>query len=126
MIIGSTYYYSYCFPFEVMAMINRPSYALTLLQGIFSSLTFQLCSVISISQFASQFVWALGPTFFFFLPFLGLHLHHMEVPRLGFESELQLPAYATATATRDPSHICDLCHSLQQHQNPNPFNEARD
>ena len=37
-------------------------------------------------------------TFFF----LGSHLQHMEVPRLGVESEL--PAYTTATATRDPSH----------------------
>ena len=27
---------------------------------------------------------------------------HMEVPRLGFKSELQLPAYTTATATLDP------------------------
>ena len=26
----------------------------------------------------------------------------MEVPRLGFESELQLLAYTTATATLDP------------------------
>ena len=31
-----------------------------------------------------------------------------EVPRLGVESELQLPAYTTATATWDPSHICEL------------------
>ena len=30
--------------------------------------------------------------FFFFLVFLGPHLRHMEVPRLGVESELQLPA----------------------------------
>ena len=29
--------------------------------------------------------------------FLGLHPHHMEVPRLGVKLELQLPAYATAT-----------------------------
>ena len=36
--------------------------------------------------------------------FLGPHLWHMEVPRLGVESELQLPAYATATATGDPSY----------------------
>ena len=43
--------------------------------------------------------------------FLGPHSHHMEVPRLGVESELQLPAYATATAMTDPSHICDLHHS---------------
>ena len=35
--------------------------------------------------------------------FLGPHPQHMEVPRLGVESELQLPAYTTATATPDPS-----------------------
>ena len=29
-----------------------------------------------------------------------------EVPRQGVELELQLPAYATATATQDLSHIC--------------------
>ena len=28
----------------------------------------------------------------------------MEVPKLGVELELQLPAYGTATATQDPSH----------------------
>ena len=31
----------------------------------------------------------------------------MEVPRLGVESELQLPAYTTATATQDLSRACD-------------------
>ena len=36
--------------------------------------------------------------FVFLFCFLGLHLWHMEVPRLGTESELQLQAYATATA----------------------------
>ena len=34
--------------------------------------------------------------------FLGLHLWHMEVPRLGVQLELQLPAYTTATAMPDP------------------------
>ena len=38
---------------------------------------------------------------FFFL-FLGLHPLHVEVPRLGVESELQLLAEATATSTKDP------------------------
>ena len=42
----------------------------------------------------------------FFL-FLGLHVQHMGVPGLGVKSELQLLAYATATATPDPSLICD-------------------
>ena len=41
--------------------------------------------------------------------FLGPYLQHMEVPRLGVESELQLPVYTTAT--RDPIHVCDLHHS---------------
>ena len=40
--------------------------------------------------------------FFFFFSFLGLHQKYMEVPRLGVELELQLPADTTATATRDP------------------------
>ena len=50
----------------------------------------------------------------------------MEVPRIGVESELQLPAYTTATATPDLSHICDLHHSSQQCQTFNPPDEARD
>ena len=39
--------------------------------------------------------------------FIGLHLRHMEVPRVGAELELQLPAYTRATVTPDLSHICD-------------------
>ena len=51
-----------------------------------------------------------------FACFVGLHLWHMEGPRLGIESELHLPACTTATAMRDPSHICDLHHSSRQHR----------
>ena len=50
----------------------------------------------------------------------------MEVPRLGVESDLQLPAYATVTATWDLSHICNLCCSLPQRWILNPLSEARD
>ena len=60
----------------------------------------------------------------FFFCFLWPHLRHMEVFGLGVESKLQLPAYATATP--DPSPICNLCHSSQQHQILNPVSEARD
>ena len=63
---------------------------------------------------------------FFLLFFLGLHPWHMEVPRLGVQSELQLPAYTTTTAAPDPSRVCDLHHSSQQHQILNPLSEARD
>ena len=50
----------------------------------------------------------------------------MEVPRLGIELELQLPAYTTATATWDPSRVCDLYHSSWQRQILNPLSEAGD
>ena len=50
----------------------------------------------------------------------------MEVPRLGVESDLQLPAYTKATATLDLSHVCNLHHSSQQHQILNPLSKARD
>ena len=56
--------------------------------------------------------------------FLGPHLQHVEVPKLGVESELQLPAYTTATW--DPSHVCDLYHRSRQHQILNPLSKARD
>ena len=58
--------------------------------------------------------------------FLGLHLRHLEVPRPGVKSEMQLLAYATATATWDLSRICDRHGSLRQRQILNPRSEARD
>ena len=51
----------------------------------------------------------------------------MEVSRLlGVQVELQLLAYTTATATRDPSCLCDLHHSSRQRWIPDPPSEARD
>ena len=42
---------------------------------------------------------------------LGLHPWHVEVPRPGVQSELKLPAYVTARAMWDLSHIYNLHHS---------------
>ena len=50
----------------------------------------------------------------------------MEIPGPEVKSELQLPAYARATAKPDPSHISDLCRSMQQCQILNPQSKARD
>ena len=50
----------------------------------------------------------------------------MEILRLGVESELQLPAYATSTAVWDLSQVCNLHHSSQQHQILNSLSKARD
>ena len=57
------------------------------------------------------------------LYFLGSHLQQMEVPPLGVESELQMPAYVTASA--DPSRIYNLRHSLGQCRilNPHPHKD---
>ena len=46
-------------------------------------------------------------------------------PRLGIKSELQLPAYTTATAMLDLSRIYDLHNGSQQCQILNPLSEAR-
>ena len=43
--------------------------------------------------------------FFFFFCFLGPHLWHKEIPRLGVKSKLQL--LATATVTADLSCFCN-------------------
>ena len=51
---------------------------------------------------------------FLFFVLLGPYLCHMEIPTLGVELELQLPAYNTATATRDLNHVFDLHHSSWQ------------
>ena len=64
--------------------------------------------------------------FFFRSVILGSHLRHMEVPRLGVQLELQLSAYTTATATRNPSCVCDLHHSSRQRRILHPLSEARD
>ena len=50
----------------------------------------------------------------------------MEVSSLDVKLELQLPAYTTATAMQDLSHVCDPHHRSQQHRILNPLIEARD
>ena len=63
---------------------------------------------------------------FFSSVFLGPHQQHLEVPRLVVKSELQLLAYITATAMRNPNHVCNLHHSSWQCWLLNPLSEARD
>lgn len=77
---------------------------------------------------ASTFMRAnsLQTPLYLFICFLGPHPRHMEVPRLGAESELWLPAYTAATATQDPSLVCDLHHSSRPRPILNSPREARD
>ena len=72
------------------------------------------------------------PFFFFFLSFFFLFfffratLGHMEVPRLGVQSELKPPAYNTATVTWDLNRVCDLHHNSQQCWILNPLSKVKD
>ena len=85
----------------------------------------------SVLQFLFQPFYSIFHSFphvclFVFSFFVGPHLQHMEVPRLGVKSKLQLPAYTRATATPDLSHIFDLHHSLWQCQILTPVSKVRD
>ena len=91
---------------------------LCLLFGEFSPFTFKIIF--------DRFVLGILFVSLFLLFFLGLHPWHMEVPRLGVQSELQLPAYTIATATWEPSRIRDLYHRSWQCWILNPLSEARD
>ena len=66
-----------------------------------------------------------GLSSFFSFAFLGPHLQHTEVSRLGVESKLQLLVYTTATATQDLSCVWDLHHSSWQRRILNPLSEIR-
>ena len=57
---------------------------------------------------------------YLFIYLFGLHPQHTEVPRLGPNQ-----SYITATATPDPSPICDLCRSFLQCGILNSLIEAR-
>ena len=50
----------------------------------------------------------------------------MDIPRLGVEMELQLPAYATAIATPDLNLVCHLHCSSRQRRILNPLSKAGD
>ena len=77
------------------------------LSSVFGTFSWILSShSFSISRRSLFFIYS-----HFFFVFIGPRPQHMEVPRLGFKSELKLLVYTTATAIWDLSHICDLHHS---------------
>ena len=63
---------------------------------------------------------------FCFFVFLRPRLQPVDVPKLGVESQLQLPACPTATAMQELSCACSCQHSSQQHWLLNLLSEARD
>ena len=77
-----------------------------------------MCTLLNLTYYVS--LWFFFSLFFW--SFLGPHLWHMEVSRLGVKLELQLLAYATAMPKQDLS----LQHSSQQCWILNPLREAWD
>ena len=66
-----------------------------------------------------------SPKIYLFVCFLEPHPRQMEAQARD-RIRAAAPAYTTATATQDLSHICDLHQSSQQHQSLNPLSEATD
>ena len=64
-------------------------------------------------------------SFFFFLLFMAAPVAYSRSQARGWIGAVA-EACATATATLDPSCMCDLCHSLWQCQIFNPLCEGRD
>ena len=65
-----------------------------------------------------------GRLFFFFFLIFRAALETYE----SFQArqlQLQLPAYTTATAMQDLSHVYKLHHNSQQHWIPDPLSEVR-
>ena len=95
--------------------------------GIFAKHVSFLCRgryIINLVGILPMFYFFIFKVFYFyFFVFLGTLLWCMEVARLGVNSEPQLPAYATAT--QDPSCVCNLSHSSQQCRMLNPLSKAR-
>ena len=73
---------------------------------------------------ASFFLFFFSWSFFFFFFRAAPVTYGGSQARVHLE--LQLLAYARATATPGPSRVCSLCHSSWQHWILNPLSEARD
>ena len=65
-------------------------------------------------------------SFYFILSFQCYTHFIWMFPGQGSNMELELPAYATAMATWDPSHVYDLHHSSQQCWILNSLSKVRD
>ena len=91
-----------------------------------SQVTVRLTSSLVSVESTAFSVWSPSVLFSLFFVFLGPHLRYMEVPSLGVELELQLPAYTTATAARDLNRVFNLHHSSRQRRILNALSKARD
>ena len=56
----------------------------------------------------------------------GMQVQHMEVPRLGVESDCSCQPTPQPQATHNSRYICNLHHSSQQCRMLNPLRGARD
>ena len=112
-----------------MHTVLIPQQANLVLYSLFKVSSF-LCILFRLSSIQNAAIFMQGFFFchfwVFFFCFLRPLLWHIEVSRLGFKSELQLPAYAAVTEMQDPSCVCNLHHSSQQCWIPGPLSEARD
>ena len=96
-----------------------PNHLLSMLEWNIHSLFFPHLSNLTVNQKIKIktnyiIIMSLYYTGNIFSSFLGLNWWHMEFPRLGVKSELQLLAYTIATETQDLSYVCNLHHGSRQ------------
>ena len=80
----------------------------------------------SLTRWANEKLQVCFCLFVFVFYFLGLYTQHMEFPKLGVKSELQLLPYTIATAMPDLSFVCNPQHSSWQRRILNQLSKARD
>ena len=100
------------FAVHASACISSLQEAFSALPSIFSPYTAQSIRELTLRNTSPVWICNLLSdcsmnTLLLFFFFLGMHLWHMEVPRLGVESELQLLAYRV----RAVSATCTTAHS---------------
>ena len=71
-------------------------------------------------------IWMLKFYLFYFFVFLGPHLRHMEVSRLGVESELQLAGLHHSHSNMGSEPHLWSTTQLMAMPDPKPLSEARD
>ena len=107
---------------------SRKSIICFLIIAYFSRLLFFNCSCNITVLFLSKLLFNKNLTiccFVLFFAFQGPTEAYGGSQARGLV-ELQLPAYITATAKPNPSHVCDLHHNSQQLWILIPLSEARD
>ena len=118
-------------PLPLVNIANSVSWSLVVYwPGLWCPLQFLIFKGSKRSDFPLCLLGFIGGFFclFSFVSFLGLHPSPLAYGISWARGQIRTAAASLyhTTWTRDPSHICNLYHSSEQHQILNPLSRARD